>query len=279
MAGDWIKVERATLRKSEVTTIARLLGVPRHQAIGILLEFWCWIDEVAVDGVVDACVDADVDATLSTPGLAAALCVVGWLSFEPHNNGLTGRAIIPNAGRHFGESSKNRALKNERQARWRAKTVDGHVDAPPSTKASTREEKRRDISTNVDIESAPTNEHRDLATQLGVDCSGEWQKYRDYLKAHGKRHKDVAAGFRNWLRKAAEFRPAKRVGQETLAARRAANVDRLTGRVRDGGVAERVDRPIVLAIAGDLREPGADDVGGGGAGGGPGGVGRLARAV
>lgn len=146
MAGDWIKVEKATVRKPEISALARLLGIPRHAALGLMLEFWCWIDEVAVDGVVDACVDADVDATFATPGLARALEIVNWLRFE-RTSELTGRAIVPNADRHFGKSSKERALKSGRQAKWRAKSVDavvdGHVDATPST----REEKKREETT------------------------------------------------------------------------------------------------------------------------------------
>jgi uncharacterized protein YdaU (DUF1376 family) len=52
----------------------------------------------------------------------------------------------------------------------------------------------------------PTDEHRALADQLGVDCRAEWVRYRDWLTANGKRHSNLAAGFRNWLRKAAEFK-------------------------------------------------------------------------
>jgi hypothetical protein len=148
VAGDWIKVEKATLRKPEVATVARLLGVPRHQCLGILLDFWMWLDDVCVDGHVDACVDADVDAVMSTPGLASALKVVGWASFEYTDDGLSGRLLIPNHNRHFGESAKNRSLKSERQARWRAKQATKHVDATPSTTPSTREEKRREYKNN-----------------------------------------------------------------------------------------------------------------------------------
>lgn len=49
-----------------------------------------------------------------------------------------------------------------------------------------------------------------------------------------------------------------------LAERHASNMDILTGKVRDErtveGVAKRVDKPAVLALPSDLREPDADDV-------------------
>jgi len=48
----------------------------------------------------------------------------------------------------------------------------------------------------------PTQEHEDLAKQSGIDCKLEWSAYTDWLAANGRSHKDMAAGFRNWLRRA-----------------------------------------------------------------------------
>jgi hypothetical protein len=198
MAGEWIKLEAATIEKPEIFRIARLLGVSQLHVVGMLIRFWIWLDKNSVDGRVDGVESQDVDDLMSCPGLSAALKDVKWLHVDDKARVLT----VPNFDRHNGETAKKRALKNERQARWRAKTV----DAPPSTRASTREEKRRDISTNVDID-APSEEHRSLADQLGVSCQAEWLKYRDWLAASGRKHRDSSAGFRNWLRKAAEFKP------------------------------------------------------------------------
>ena len=109
----------------------------------------------------------------------------------------------------------------------------------------------------------PTEEHRRIAEEVGVPCLAEFVKYRDWLAASGKRHRDEAAGFRNWLRN------AKSVGgapgrAPTLAEKRAANMALLTGQVKHEReiFAERVGGATVLAIASDLREPGRDDVGG-----------------
>lgn len=46
-----------------------------------------------------------------------------------------------------------------------------------------------------------------MAGRIGVDACVEFDKWRDWLKANGRRQSDEAAGFRNWLRKAAEFKP------------------------------------------------------------------------
>jgi len=53
----------------------------------------------------------------------------------------------------------------------------------------------------------PTEEHRSLAASLSVDCQAEFAKFRDWLAANGRRQRDEGAGFRNWLRRAAEFKP------------------------------------------------------------------------
>jgi hypothetical protein len=200
MAGDWIKVEKSSARKPEVLKIARMLGIPQDAAFGLLVRFWIWLDDNCVDGVVDGVVYADVDELMACPGLSALLKECGWATFSANPPLMS----VVNFSRHNGETSKIRALKSERQAKWR----NAPVDAPPST----RKEKKRDIKP---IEqparpkklTEPTPEHQTLADSLGVACKTEFAKYRDWLASSGKQQKDEAAGFRNWLRKAAEFRP------------------------------------------------------------------------
>lgn len=223
MAGEWIKFQTSTLKKPEILRIARMLGINRNEALGLMVEFWVWLDDASVDGTVDGLEASDVDAMMSCPGLSAALQDVGWLSIDAENH----RISVPNFGRHNGESAKKRALKNERQARWRDKTV----DAPASTKASTREEKRRVTTSSLRSDvvgstkrpavlESPTDEHRLAAKARGVDCDAEWQRYVDWLAANGKVHRDRAAGFRNWLGRATP--PVLRaVGAKSQSDRRA----------------------------------------------------------
>lgn len=145
MAGEWIKLEATTLDKPEVLRIARMLKIDRDAALGKLVRLWSWFDANSVDGVVDGVVDADVDRMCFCPGFAAACVAVCWLVVDEQAERIT----LPNFDRHNGETAKQRALKNRRQANWRAGKVvlvDGRVDAlvdtPPSTAASTREENK-----------------------------------------------------------------------------------------------------------------------------------------
>ena len=71
---------------------------------------------------------ADADDIGELAGLGNALEAVGWITFSASG------AVVSNWDRHNGESAKKRAMKSERQRRWR----DGGVDAPASTRASTR---------------------------------------------------------------------------------------------------------------------------------------------
>lgn len=143
MAGEWIKVEIGLPEKPEVMRLARLLNKNRFEIVGTLFRFWIWVDKNTVDGVVDGVEASDVDEIVSMPGFGLAMKGVGWLEVDPDNH----RIIVPKFDRHNGESAKKRALKNERQARWRSQqpSTDESTKASTSksTRASTREEKRR----------------------------------------------------------------------------------------------------------------------------------------
>ena len=138
MAGDWIKLEKATADKPEVLRMARALKLDRDSVFGKLLRVWIWFDGNSVDGNVDGAVDADVDALVSHSGFADAMRNVGWLTDTESGAGLQ----LPKFDRHNGETAKKRALKNNRQTNWRQKK-DAQASTPASTSASTREEKRR----------------------------------------------------------------------------------------------------------------------------------------
>lgn len=139
MAGEWIKLEKATPDKPEVMRMARKLDIERDAVFGKLVKVWIWFDMNSVDGVVGGAVDADVDALVSHDDFANAMRHVGWLADAKTGTGL----MLPNFARHNGETAKKRALKNDRQTRWRQKH-DSTPTTVSSTQASTREEKRRE---------------------------------------------------------------------------------------------------------------------------------------
>jgi hypothetical protein len=151
LAGDWIKLEHATLDKPEIRKTARMLGVKHGEALELYLRWWVWLDVNSVDGLVDGLVDADVDDLMRCQGFSACMRSVGWLSTDVD----TGKLRVSGFSTNNGESSKKRALTNRRQSKWRAKvdgSVDARVDGGASQKASTREEKRRVVNPIVPSE-------------------------------------------------------------------------------------------------------------------------------
>jgi hypothetical protein len=141
MAGEWIKMRADLHDDPAVFRLASMLGIDKYAVIGRLHTFWSWADRHSVDGFVDGAASTYVDEVVRLEGFAVSLVKVGWL--EISDEGIR----IPKFDRHNGDSAKQRALKNERQARWRAGkdvSVVDLVDAQASTSTSTREEKRRE---------------------------------------------------------------------------------------------------------------------------------------
>ena len=133
MAGDWIKVEHATLDKPEVTLFAELLGVPVDHGVGLLVRFWMWLDRNSCNGVVTHVSRMSIDTVMHTPGFSAAIEVVGWLEFDEKAR----TARVPHFDRHNGSSAKSRALTKNRVQRSR--NADVTLEALPEKR---REEKR-----------------------------------------------------------------------------------------------------------------------------------------
>ena len=119
MAGDWIKFEVATLHKPEVTLAAEYLGISRRETLGILLDYWAWLDANARHAVVTHVSRKSLEAVLQCVGLAAVLELIGWVKFDDERHEMT----VTNYDRHNGESAKTRALDAKRKSAKRLENV------------------------------------------------------------------------------------------------------------------------------------------------------------
>src|SRR5208282_2141407 len=142
VAGDWIKLEYSTLDKPEILRLARLWGIDKNASLGVCIRFWIWLDSATVDGVVDGIASHELDDLMRFPGFTTAMIQVGWLKVDDVNL----RISVPNFTNHNGESSKKRALKTRRQARWREGNVDAVVDAQASP-----EKRREEVTSASDL--------------------------------------------------------------------------------------------------------------------------------
>ncbi|ENY6482331.1 hypothetical protein [Salmonella enterica] len=117
MASNWIKVEVITPDKPEIYHLAERLSLDPDAVLGKLIRLWVWADQQTIDGNAN-CNAASVtknaiDRITFATGFADALISVGWLTESD------GKLSIPNFERHNGESSKKRALTNNRVTKVR----------------------------------------------------------------------------------------------------------------------------------------------------------------
>lgn len=82
--------------------------------------------------------------------------------------------------------------------------IEGHLDTiakaaslkiTRATSSQKTETKKREISD----EDRPTEAHKELAKQLGVNIGLEWPRFKNYCKAHAVRYASFDAAFRKWL--------------------------------------------------------------------------------
>ena len=116
MAGDWIKVEKATPRKPEIFGIAARLNISLDHAFAVCVRFWMWCDDHLIDGNAQNVTCLLLDDALGCPGIADALLSVGWLQVR------SGSLVIPHFDRHLSASAKNRAETARSVAKSREKT-------------------------------------------------------------------------------------------------------------------------------------------------------------
>ncbi|HYD34383.1 MAG TPA: hypothetical protein VEA39_07400 [Methylophilaceae bacterium] len=200
MAGEWLKLELATPDKPEIIKAARILGIDKDAVLGKLVRVWAWFDRNSVDGVVDGIVEADIDALAFQSGFAAALKQVHWMDFDNEKQWVS----LVNFDRHNGDTAKQRALKNQRQAKWRA----GKVDAEVSTETSTREEKRRDkenIKRKMPDDFEISESNRKFGSDNGINLDFEFQQFLNHHKSKDSKFSDWNAALRTWLGNSVKF--------------------------------------------------------------------------
>jgi hypothetical protein len=145
MAGDWIKLEHATLDKPELAIASELLGISDGDAFLLFLRYWVWLDQNLDEsrcGLVPFVSRKSLDRKFKCPGFASILERIGWASFDDEQQILT----VANWERHNGKSAKSRALEQRKKADQRARLSRFGPDVVPLVAGpeKRREEKRED---------------------------------------------------------------------------------------------------------------------------------------
>lgn len=162
MAGDWIKIEKATSRKPEVLRLSDLLGIHPDHAFGLCVRWWSWCDDNMTDGHATSVTNVTLDTVFGHAGFASALIEVGWLRVRRSaaEGSPAGSLEVPHFDRHLSDSAKNRALSANRKQKQRVADDCAVTEMSRSKrdKSGTREEKRREESISLSLAAAEAAE-------------------------------------------------------------------------------------------------------------------------
>lgn len=112
---DWLKVNHSLVRSAKVRGLMRELRCKKHAALGLAVNWLCWIDEQTKDGQTGLLPD-ELDDEIGFRGCADALISIGWAAL-----GEDGCVYALEFGKHCGESAKERAENARRVAKCKAK--------------------------------------------------------------------------------------------------------------------------------------------------------------
>jgi hypothetical protein len=209
MASSWIKIEVITPDKPEVFQLAEILDIDPDAALGKLVRLWAWADQQTIDGNAK-CNAASVtknavDRITFIRGFADALIRVGWLAVEGET------LIFPNFERHNGNSSKKRALTNDRVTKMREMkrssnaggNAHGVTGSDQNALPEEEEEEEKDIK---DPPLPPKGKAKTtkfnpleavLPEWLSPELWAEWVEFRSQLKKPIKTQKGITETLNN----------------------------------------------------------------------------------
>lgn len=150
---DWIKVNTTLPRNPKVLRLASLMGIDRHTALGLMLEWLCWLDGVSRDGstgisakLIDALFSSEMSQNFVTSvtretetchTLTEALVTIGWAS-----EGENGEIYAAEFEKHNGENAKKRAEDAERKRKSRSRKKSQNSVTSVTKKCDQRREEK-----------------------------------------------------------------------------------------------------------------------------------------
>ncbi|RLC69229.1 MAG: hypothetical protein DRH97_00015 [Chloroflexi bacterium] len=137
MAGDWIKLEHATIDKPEIYKMADILELDPNHILGSVLSVWIWADQQLESGNAANVTKTLLDRKANVTNFTDAMVSVGWLNKTDEGY------EFPNFDRHLGNSAKKRAQTARRVAKSKIKT-NAYSVTKELPSALPREEKRRE---------------------------------------------------------------------------------------------------------------------------------------
>lgn len=135
---EWIRYDVTLPTKPRLIRVKSILKVSRNEAVGLVMRFWAWAQQMTESGVIANADAGVVDAAVDHDGFAAAMIAVGWLEIE----GTT--ATVPKWDDHLSGGAKERGMAAKRMAEKRARDASVTPKLRAERNASvTRGEERR----------------------------------------------------------------------------------------------------------------------------------------
>jgi hypothetical protein len=123
MAMTWIRVDTALSRHPKVIRFAKMMGVSRHEGLGILLDLWTWAVDYTDNGDLSRYESDELmellgihqQAALMPPDLMEALVGSGFVDSDGD------RSVLHDWDDYQGQLEAQREANRERQRRYRQK--------------------------------------------------------------------------------------------------------------------------------------------------------------
>lgn len=106
----WIKLQTSLPKSAKLAVLADALECCEREALGIAMEWFCWLDEQCTDACTGL-TGALLDRVMKCQGLCEALEACGWVQRDEQ-----GMVFVVDFDQHNGEGAKKRALNAKRQA-------------------------------------------------------------------------------------------------------------------------------------------------------------------
>lgn len=142
----WVKIVNTLPRSRSIYALMRKLRCKRQAALGLAVDWLCWLDVNSTNGETGM-LDDEISDVLGWQGAAEALSAIGWVSHDEQ-----GYVVALDFEKHNGETAKKRAEDAERQRKSRGKRDKCHGKSVTDVTAETRPDKIREDKSNTEFE-------------------------------------------------------------------------------------------------------------------------------